>query len=79
MKFNLKDLTEQELNLLLQGLGELPAKASMSMIHKIQSQAQVQLKAAAEAKALEAKVKKLAEDTGAEKTPVAEVVEELVK
>ena len=35
-------LTEQEANLVLQALGELPARVSMQLINKIQAQAQAQ-------------------------------------
>ena len=38
------ELTIEECNLILQGLGELPAKMSLVMIQKIQSQAQSQMK-----------------------------------
>lgn len=37
------ELTEDEANVVLAGLGELPAKASLSVIQKIQSQATEQL------------------------------------
>jgi|TARA_B100000287_G_scaffold427466_1_gene477147 hypothetical protein len=40
MNFEL-DLTE--VNIILQGLGELPAKLSMNLIQKIQEQAAVQM------------------------------------
>ena len=42
MEFTFK-FTEQEANLVLQGLGELPAKTSMSIINKIQIQAKEQM------------------------------------
>lgn len=38
------ELTVQEVNILLQGLGELPAKISIQLISKINQQAQEQLK-----------------------------------
>jgi hypothetical protein len=42
---NLKvELKLSELNLVLQGLGELPAKISFNLIQKVQSQANEQLK-----------------------------------
>ena len=37
------DLSLEEINLILGGLGELPAKASMGVIQKIQQQAQPQV------------------------------------
>ena len=37
------DLSLEEINLILNGLGELPAKASMAVIQKIQQQAQPQV------------------------------------
>jgi len=37
------DLSLEEINMVLGGLGELPAKASMGVIHKIQQQAQPQV------------------------------------
>ena len=37
------DFTVEELNLILKGLGELPAKESMNMIAKIQGSASKQL------------------------------------
>ena len=37
------DLSLDEINLILNGLGELPAKASMGVIQKIQQQAQQQV------------------------------------
>lgn len=37
------DLSLEEINLILNGLGELPAKASMGVIQKIQQQAQPQV------------------------------------
>ena len=37
------DLSLEEINLVLNGLGELPAKASMGVIQKIQQQAQPQV------------------------------------
>ena len=37
------DLSLEEINLVLNGLGELPAKASMGVIKKIQQQAQPQV------------------------------------
>lgn len=37
------DLSLEEINLVLGGLGELPAKASMGVIQKIQQQAQPQV------------------------------------
>jgi hypothetical protein len=37
------DLSLEEINLILSGLGELPAKASMGVIQKIQQQAQPQV------------------------------------
>jgi hypothetical protein len=42
------EVTEQEANLIIQGLGELPAKISMNLIAKIQTQANEQLKNAPE-------------------------------
>ncbi len=38
-------LTEQDANLVLQALGELPARVSMQLISKIQTQAQAQAQA----------------------------------
>lgn len=43
MKF---DLTEQEVNTILQALGEQPAKLTIGVILKIQQQAQMQIQAA---------------------------------
>ena len=37
------DLNEQEVNLVLQALGEMPAKLSMTLIMKLQQQAQAQV------------------------------------
>ena len=37
------DLSLEEINMVLGGLGELPAKASMGVIQKIQQQAQPQV------------------------------------
>ena len=37
------DLEVGEVNIVLQGLGELPAKLSMNLIQKIQEQAAVQM------------------------------------
>jgi len=37
------DLSLEEINVILGGLGELPAKASMGVIQKIQQQAQPQV------------------------------------
>ena len=37
------DLSLEEINLILNGLGELPAKASMGVIQRIQQQAQPQV------------------------------------
>ena len=37
------DLSLEEINVILSGLGELPAKASMGVIQKIQQQAQPQV------------------------------------
>jgi len=42
MKFNLK-LTEQEVNVVLAGLGELPAKHSIELIAKIKSDCESQI------------------------------------
>jgi len=39
------DLTLDEFNVILLGLGELPAKQSINLIIKIQQQARVQIKA----------------------------------
>jgi len=41
-EFNFK-VTEQEANIIIQGLAELPAKISMGLIGKIQDQAKKQL------------------------------------
>ena len=38
------ELTIDEVNLVLAGLGELPAKTSIELIHKIQAQGTSQLK-----------------------------------
>lgn len=38
------NLTLEQINLVLTGLGELPARVSMELITNIQQQAQVQLK-----------------------------------
>ena len=43
MKFNLK-LTEQEVNVVLAGLGELPAKHSIELIAKIKTTCESQIK-----------------------------------
>ena len=43
MKFNL-ELTEQEVNIVLAGLGELPAKHSIELIAKIKSECESQIK-----------------------------------
>ena len=40
MKF---EFSVDEINIILQGLGELPAKLSMNLIQKIQEQAAVQM------------------------------------
>ena len=37
------NLTEQKVNMILQGLGELPAKTSMPLIIELQNEAQKQL------------------------------------
>ena len=42
MKFNL-ELTEQEVNVVLAGLGELPAKHSIELIAKIKSDCESQI------------------------------------
>ena len=42
MKFNL-ELTEQEVNIILAGLGELPAKHSIELIAKIKSECESQI------------------------------------
>ena len=42
------DLSLEEINMVLGGLGELPAKASMGVIQKIQQQAGPQVKPEAE-------------------------------
>jgi len=42
MKFNL-ELTEQEVNIILAGLGELPAKHSIELIAKIKSDCESQI------------------------------------
>ena len=47
------DLTLDELNVILLGLGELPAKQSINLIIKIQQQAQAQIKAKEDNKASE--------------------------
>lgn len=44
MKFNL-ELTEQEVNVVLAGLGELPAKHSIELIAKIKSDCESQIEA----------------------------------
>lgn len=41
MEYNLK-VNQQEANLILQALGEMPARMSMSLIVKLQAQAQSQ-------------------------------------
>ena len=41
------DFTVDELNVVLAGLGELPAKASLALIDRIRAQATEQLRAAA--------------------------------
>ena len=41
--FNL-ELTEQEVNIILAGLGELPAKHSIELIGKIKSECEAQIK-----------------------------------
>lgn len=46
-------LTEEESNIVLQGLGELPAKTSLSVINKIQQQAQEQFANSQKAETLE--------------------------
>jgi len=38
MKYTLTDLTEQEANLILQALGELPFKTSAALIQKVHQQ-----------------------------------------
>ena len=38
------DLNEQEVNLVLQALAEMPAKLSMTLLLKLQAQIQAQLK-----------------------------------
>ena len=43
------DFTVDELNVVLAGLGELPAKASLALIDRIRTQATEQLRAAAPA------------------------------
>ena len=43
------DFTIDELNVVLAGLGELPAKASLALIDRIRTQAPEQLRAAAPA------------------------------
>jgi hypothetical protein len=43
------DFTVDELNVVLAGLGELPAKASLALIDRIRAQATEQLRAAAPA------------------------------
>jgi len=57
------EVTEQEANIFLQALGELPAKISMGLIGKIQSQARVQEQGKAKEKISEEKnnVKKIKE------------------
>jgi len=47
------DLSLEEINMVLGGLGELPAKASMGVIQKIQQQAGPQVKPEAEAEEAE--------------------------
>jgi len=47
------DLSLEEVNMVLGGLGELPAKASMGVIQKIQQQAGPQVKPEAEAEEAE--------------------------
>jgi hypothetical protein len=43
-------LSEKEANLIISGLGELPAKVSMDLIMKLQSQARPQLQEQPDAK-----------------------------
>jgi len=50
------ELSVDEVNVVLAGLGELPAKASLSIIDKIRSQAVGQLQASAEPAAVEGEV-----------------------
>ncbi len=47
------DLSLEEINMVLGGLGELPAKASMGVIQKIQQQAGPQVTTEAEAEEAE--------------------------
>ena len=47
------ELTLDEINIILAGLGELPAKQSINLIIKIQQQAQAQIKAKEDNKASE--------------------------
>lgn len=44
MKFKIEELTEEQVNILLAGLAELPAKISIELIGKIKTECEAQLK-----------------------------------
>jgi hypothetical protein len=46
MKFTISNLTEQEVNIILGGLAELPAKHSIELIGKIKTECDEQFNAA---------------------------------
>lgn len=46
MPFTISELTESEVNLILQALGEMPARLTLDIILKIKGQAVAQLQAA---------------------------------
>ena len=48
IKLNLTDLSAQDVNLILAGLGELPLKASVELWMRVKQQGEAQLKAPAQ-------------------------------
>ena len=44
MKFIISELTEEQVNIILAGLAELPAKISIELIGKIKTECEAQLK-----------------------------------
>lgn len=48
MKYEIKELTEEQVNIILAGLAELPAKISIELIAKIKTECEAQLKTSKE-------------------------------
>lgn len=48
MKFKIEDLTEEQVNIILAGLAELPAKMSIELIGKVKTECEAQLKTSKE-------------------------------